>query len=427
MTGGERDLLLPRGSRLLHIGPHKTGTTSIQSAFHTNRTELAAQGVHYAGTQRQPMQAAHAVTGRASPYADGKTPPIGRWLALVREVRGAGEDRVVISSEGFADADDAAVRRVISDLGPGQVHVVVTLRPLVELLPSQWQQQVQSGMTMPYEDWLQAVFNDPSNRVSRAFWQRHRHDELIRRWATEAGAGNLTAIVAESADRDGVLRVLESMVGLRPGTLVPEPDLSNRSLTLAEVETIRAFNAAFRAEGLGTQLHAKVMRFGAAELMKRRAPEPDEPRIQTPAWAVDRATEVGREIVEGIKSSGVRVIGDRATLAPASPRAAARKSAPAVPAKSAPRAAAEEAWPTIGSTAALGIVLASGLARDASSMAGVEEAWPDGPLDRGTPPPRPRVEPLELARVSTPLLGLVLVRRLLGAAVSRLPLPRRTA
>jgi hypothetical protein len=422
---GESDLLLPAGSRLLHIGPHKTGTTSVQSAFHTHRDELAAQGVRYAGTQRQPMQAAHAVTGRASPYADGKTPPIRRWLALVREIRGAREDRVVVSSEGFTDADAAAVRRVIGDLGVGQVHVVVTLRPLVELLPSQWQQQVQSGMTMAYEDWLEAVFNDPTNRVSQGFWHRHRHDELVRRWASEAGAGALTAIVVDGADRDRVLRTLESMVGLRAGTLIPEPELSNRSLTLAEVETIRAFNAAFRAEGLGTQLHAKVMRFGAAELMKRRTPEPAEPRIQTPSWAVDRAAEVGREIVEGIRSSGVRVVGDLASLVAPSSRAAggAVRKAPAV--SVAARRAAEEAWPRIGATAALGIVLASGLARDASSVAGVEDAWPDGPLDRGALPPRPRVEPLELARVSTPLLGLVLVRRLVGAAASRLPLPRR--
>jgi hypothetical protein len=35
------------------------------------------------------------------------------------------------------------------------------------------------------------------------------------------------------------------------------------------------------------------------------------------------------------------------------------------------------------------------------------------------------VEPLELARVSTPLLGLVLVRRLIGAGIAKLPLPRR--
>jgi hypothetical protein len=426
VIGGDGDLLLPAGSRLLHIGPHKTGTTSVQSAFHTNRAELAAQGVRYAGTQRQPMQAAHAVTGRASPYADGKTPPIGRWLALVREVRGAPEGRVVISSEGFADADDTTVRRVIDDLGAGQVHVVVTLRPLIDLLPSQWQQQVQSGMTMAYEDWLEAVFNDPANRVSQAFWHRHRHDELIRRWASEAGAGNLTAIVVDGADRDRVLRVLESMVGLRGGTLVPEPDLSNRSLTFAEVETIRAFNVAFRSEGLGTQLHAKVMRFGAAELMKRRAPERDEPRIQTPAWAADRAAEVEREIVEGIKSSGVPVIGDLSSLTTSS-QPTSTKAASAWSLKTAAaRRAADAAWPTIGATASLGIVLASGLARDASSVADVVEAWPDGPLDRGTPPPRPRVEPLELARVSTPLLGLVLVRRLLGAAASRLPLPRRT-
>jgi hypothetical protein len=424
VIGGEGDLLLPAGSRLLHIGPHKTGTTSVQSAFHTNRAELASQGVRYAGLQRQPMQAAHAVTGRASPYADGKTPPIGRWLALVREIRGAREDRVVISSEGFADADTAAVRRVISDLGVGRAHVVVTLRPLVELLPSQWQQQVQSGMTMAYEDWLEAVFNDPSNRVSHGFWHRHRHDELIRRWAVEAGAGNVTAIVVDSADRDRVLRTLESMVGLRAGTLVPESELSNRSLTLAEVETIRAFNAAFRAEGLGTQLHAKVMRFGAAELMKRRVPTRDEPRIETPRWAVDRAAEAGREIVDGIASSGVRVVGDLASLVASSP-AAGRAPDKARATGAAARRAAEEAWPRIGATAALGIVLASGLARDASSVAGVEDAWPDGPLDRGTPPPRPRVEPLELARVSTPLLGLVLVRRLVGAAASRLPLPWR--
>ncbi|MEJ7756576.1 MAG: hypothetical protein WKF83_09890 [Nocardioidaceae bacterium] len=35
------DLLLPKGTRLLHIGPHKTGTTSLQGAFHNNRDRLA--------------------------------------------------------------------------------------------------------------------------------------------------------------------------------------------------------------------------------------------------------------------------------------------------------------------------------------------------------------------------------------------------
>jgi len=401
----------------VHIGPHKTGTTAIQSAFHGNRPALAEQGVHYAGSQRQPMQAVHALTGRPSPYADGGVPPMRRWSGLVGEIRRAGGNAVVVSSEGFADADDDAIRRVVADLDADRLHVVVTLRPLIELLPSQWQQHLQSGMTTAYEDWLRAVFDKPDERVSRSFWQRHHHDELIARWASAVGTQNVTVIVGDPADRGALLRSFEGMLGLRPGTLASEPDLTNRSLTEAEAEAVRAFNVAFRAEGLGTPLHAKVMRFGAAELLKRREPSRDEPRIRTPEWAVTRASEVAAEIIAGITSSGVRVLGNLADLRP-EPVAYQEPS-------QAQRRAAEAAWPRIGATMALGIVLASGLARGAGARETIDAAWPDGPPERGSQPPRARVEPLELARVSTPLLGLVLVRRMVGAATSIIPRPRR--
>jgi hypothetical protein len=419
VTANERDLLLPVGARLLHIGPHKTGTTSLQSAFHVGRRAVSKQGVHYAGPNRQPMQAAHAITGKPSPYADGKPPSRARWEDLVREVEGAREPRVVISSEGFADANEAGIRTVIADLGGDRVHVVVTLRPLASILPSQWQQYVQGGMTLAYESWLDAMLNKPVGAISPSFWHRHRHDRLIASWAAVAGPSNVTAIVAEDAERDHVLRVFERLTGLREGTLVPEADLVNRSLTLAEIETVRAFNLAFRSEGLGTQLHTKVMRFGAAEHLKRREPGPDEPRIQTPAWAVEKATEVAGEIVAGVAASGVRVLGDLESLATAE-RRAARKAA-----RTLRTGTPDETWAQVGATAAVGILLASGLARGPKATGGSGEAWPDGMPDAGAPPPRARVEPLELARLSTPLLGLVLIRRLVGAVLSRLPLPRR--
>lgn len=41
----------PDGSVILHIGPHKTGTTTLQAAFHQNREPLEAQGVHYVGSR----------------------------------------------------------------------------------------------------------------------------------------------------------------------------------------------------------------------------------------------------------------------------------------------------------------------------------------------------------------------------------------
>jgi hypothetical protein len=416
--------VVPSGTRLLHIGPHKTGTTALQSAFHSQRTELESQGVHYTGPNRQPMGAAHAITGAPSPYSDGKAPPISRWNDLVREVRGAGAARVVISSEGFADADTDGVAKVVGDLDASRLRVVLTLRPLAAILPSQWQQYVQGGMTLAYEDWLHAMLDGAPGRapasapgsVTPGFWRRHRHHELVTRWAAAAGADHVTVIVGDERDHDRQLRVFEELLGLREGTLVPEANLGNRSLTWPEVESLRAFNAAFRAEGLGTQLHTKLVRFGSAELLKQRTPAPGEPRIDTPAWALERAAAIQREIVDGIARAGVNVIGDLESLAAPSPAAA-----PTTPGYD-----VDAVWADVGATMALGVVLASGLARGDASTAWKQIPWPDGPLPRGARPPRARVEPLELARVSTPLLGLILVRRLAGGAIARLRPAKRS-
>ncbi len=423
MNAGDGRLLLPEGARLVHIGPHKTGTTALQSAFHVARRDAAAQGVHYAGPNRQPMQAAHAITGKPSPYADGKTPPRSRWRDLVREVEGAAGQRAVISSEGFADADDDGIRTVIGDLGKDRVHVVITLRPLASILPSQWQQYVQGGMTRSYVKWLDAMLNPAPGSPLPDFWVRHRHDALVGRWAAVAGPSNVTVIVADEADRDRQLRRFEALTGLREGTLVPEDDLSNRSLRLPEVETVRAFNIAYRAAGLGTMLHMKVMRLGAAEHLKRRVPGADEPRIETPAWALQRADAIAREIVDGIARSGVRIVGDLESLA--APVAPPMTDAGSTVARALRHQIADETWAEIGGRMAMGIVLASGLARGSQAAAGSDAAWPDGPVGRLKAPPRAYVEPLELARISTPLLGLVLLRRLAGGLLSRLPLPRR--
>jgi len=133
------DLTLAAGTRLLHIGPHKTGTTALQGAFHLARARLAAHGVFYAGADRSPVRATLAVTGRPAMLGEA-SPDIALWDNLVRTVRESGDQRVVISSEFFDDADDAVARRVVADLGGPRVHVVATLRPLARVMPSQWQQ-----------------------------------------------------------------------------------------------------------------------------------------------------------------------------------------------------------------------------------------------------------------------------------------------
>ena len=252
-------VLLEPGTRLLHIGPHKTGTTAIQGALHLARERLAAEGVVYPGRGRQPLWPILAVTGQPA-LLGGPRPEISYWDNLVREVRAAGDQRVVLSSEFFAEADDATARRVIADLGGARVHVVVTLRSLTRILPSQWQQYLQNGFHFRYLEWLEGILSDPPRTPTPGFWRRHRHDELVTRWAAENGPENLTVIVLDESDRLMLLRVFESMLGLPGGFLVPEERAANRSLTVGGGRTRPAAQRGIQPPGLAApqlrQVHA---------------------------------------------------------------------------------------------------------------------------------------------------------------------------
>jgi len=302
------------GSRLLHIGPHKTGTSAIQGALYLARKRLAAEGVVYPGQGRTVLWPILAVTGQPA-LRGGPRPEMSYWDSLVRDVRAAGDQRVVLSSEFFAEADDATVRRVIADLGGARVHVVVTLRSLTRILPSQWQQYLQNGFDFRYLEWLEGILSEPPRTPTPGFWRRHRHDALVTRWAAENGPENLTVIVLDESDRLMLLRVFESMLGLPGGFLVPEERAANRSLTAAEAELVRMLNEEFSRRAWPHRDYGRFMRYGAVEHMKEaRRPSPDEPRIATPSWALVRAAEISAEMAAGIETLGVNIVGDIASL-----------------------------------------------------------------------------------------------------------------
>ena len=305
------DLQLQAGTRLLHIGPHKTGTTMIQDALHLARERLATQGVLYPGTGRQPLRAMLAVTGQPTLLGEPE-PDMADWDSLVREIAGAHDQRVVVSSEFLAQASDAVASRVVRDLGGPRVHVVVTLRPLTKILPSQWQQYLQNGYHFHYLEWLEGILKDPPDTPTPAFWLRHRHDQLVARWMK--AAPNLTVVVVNDDDRMMLLRTFESMLGLPSGFLVPGANAANRSLTLAEAEVVRLLNEEFKRRKWPSRHYARFVRYGAVQQMKMRQPERGEPRIVTPVWALKRATEVGAEMAENIAALGVPVIGDLSAL-----------------------------------------------------------------------------------------------------------------
>lgn len=341
---------------MLHIGPHKTGTTSVQGAFHHARRDVAAQGVHYAGPNRHPRQAAQAAATRSARGRRGGS--MRAWNGLVREIRRS-RGRVVVSSEWLSDAAPPDIRRIVDDLDPARVQVVVTLRPLASILASQWQQFVQAGVSIAYEPWLRTIFDGPDSGTGKRFWHRHRHDRLIERWAAVAGPQRLTAVVADDRDHAAVLRVFERLLGLRDGTLQLDPDRTNRSLTRPEAELVRTMNDHLAGVGIEGPQRLDLVLFGAAASLKLREADRAEPRILTPAWALERAAAAAGEIVDGIRGSGVRVVGDLDRLLEGPSAATARAT---------PRPVLERVWPDIAATGALGVLTAAGLARSGRGL-----------------------------------------------------------
>jgi hypothetical protein len=332
VEGAARPAPLPAGTRLLHIGPHKTGTTAIQGALFEAQDRLPAHGVEFPGTTRHPMEAVLAAVARPAMMGD-VVPTEQHWAGLVQQVRAAGRRTAVISSEFFADAeDDATIARIVEQLGGDRVHVLVTLRPLARIMPSQWQQYVQNGLRMGYEDWLRHMLRKaPYEQPTPSFWRRHRHDRLVERWARAVGPERVTVVVVDDRDRDRLMRTFEALLGLPENLLQPVPDTANRSLTLAETEMLRNLNKEFRGNELPDELYSKLVRNGAVMHMKNTcSPTPEDVKISTPRWAVEEAARIAGEMMDGITRTGVRVLGDPALLSAVPESAGERPEKPRI-------------------------------------------------------------------------------------------------
>jgi hypothetical protein len=308
-------LLLPDDAVLLHVGMFKTGTTAIQGALFRARPQLAEHGVLHAGETRNPMQAVLAFRGQQMP---GKPPPRPeQWDNLVAQVAAAADQRVVVSSEFLGTSGVETARRAVAALGGPRVHVVVTLRPLAKMMPSQWQQYVRSrATTSSYDDWLDGMLRKPPfKRPTPSFWNRNHHDVLVERWASVVGPENLTVIIVDEADRTFLMRTFEDLLGLPAGLLVADKDTENRSLTLAEVELVRQINVEFKNRGWSDELYRRMVLKGIGfQMQTNRIPHVDEPRITTPQWALDRVAEIGAAAADKISTLGVRIVGDISTL-----------------------------------------------------------------------------------------------------------------
>ena len=337
MSGSPADsLLLPPRTRLLHIGPMKTGTTSLQAAAHARRKILLEHGVRYPGHWFNHRRELGALMGwsvstwrRTGPLdpdlfetddpsmttRPSGIPPRSEWDRLKSEIDADQTRRILITHEFLSQADDATARRIVDAIGD-PIHVSLTLRAPGAIVPSLWAQGIRDeARTISFDDWLGRLYGgDPDGPISARTARAYDQGQLVQRWARLVGPENVTVVVVNKSDPDLLTGSFEAMLGLPPGTLKWRN--TNRSLSATDAELFRQVNAVLRERGADWRTFYGLVWKGAIRLgPERREPMPDEPRVLLPPWAGERASEDGRRFAEEIRDSGVRVAGNLDDLA----------------------------------------------------------------------------------------------------------------
>ena len=180
----------PRRRLLLHIGPHKTGSTTFQTYLSTHRRELASRGIGLVST---PLMRRHGVgPGFVAPWAAALRNETGVWYrrkgitlamlakehnAIVAQLRRGGD--LVMSCEELSILGPTAVNRVRAALRGFDVTVVAVYRDLVSRALSHAtfnHDQVGTPLT------LHKVIHDPTISSYRKILDLWRPVTLLPLW-----------------------------------------------------------------------------------------------------------------------------------------------------------------------------------------------------------------------------------------------------
>jgi hypothetical protein len=311
---------LAAGTRVLHIGIPKTGTTAVQHAAAHHRAELLKHGVCYPGRTLNHREAVCALMGRRLGWtgAGDYVPDIRLWQRLLAEVQQHPGARSLISHEFASESDDEQAQRFVDSLGES-IHVVVTLRGFAWLLSSSWQQYVKAGRRQPFERWLKEILiEQPGQSAAPAFYKRNDQAAIVGRWVDVVGADRVTVIIADKQKPHQLTDAFEDLLGLPHGLLQHGEAgglAANRSMSMPEAELIRRMNCVVREHGFSWQEFTALIRNGAiARLLEARRPTAAERKIALPQWAAENATERARAYAQGVGALGCRVIGDLESL-----------------------------------------------------------------------------------------------------------------
>jgi hypothetical protein len=284
----------------LHPGPLKTGTTYLQSLLYANRESFLAQRITIVGNQASHYRAANELMRRKSLRMTSV--PQGAWRRTRAAVLRAPGD-VVMSCERYSLFRGVHVQRVLEDLPDREVHVVLTLRDLVAVLPARWQEGIKNGGTASWAQFQERIARDPARlrKITRAV-------STLEAWAAALPAERVHVVTVppSSAPRTLLFERFCEAIGADPTRLQTlEATRVNRSMDLVTTELVRRVNAQTAVKLPGPAQQSEIKEFLAQELAKRSRARPE-----LGAAVLEAAKAETQTLVRHIETGGFHVVGD---------------------------------------------------------------------------------------------------------------------
>lgn len=291
----------------VHIGLPKTGTSYLQAILWPAREQLRAVGLLLPGRRKADHLFASMIVRDDPGIRRRPADAPGAWDRVRADIAGWGGD-ALISHEFFCAATAEQARRMVGELAPAEVHVVVTAREPLGLFTSSWQESLKNKGTTPLRDYGRSVSDDP-----RDVWDWRSLDLglVLERWGPAVPAERVHVICPGPAGSPHELlwERFAGVLGLDPAACDSSHGFANASMGVVEAETLRRVNAALPAYS-GHARGVWIRSFLADERLVPRRGEPFRPADDQVADCRER----GRRAVEMLRASSYDVVGDPALL-----------------------------------------------------------------------------------------------------------------
>jgi hypothetical protein len=291
----------------LHVGLPKTGTTQLQGVLWANRALLASRGIYYPG-QRGAAHwwAARDLLGSRSPEVQGA------WAQLADLVQHSSAERVIVSHEMFAAAQEKHIEQILTDFAKREVHVVLSIRDFSRIVSATWQERAKNREVEAWPHFLESVAEGPAG--GHRFWRLQDVPRILESWRAVVPGEQIHVVTVPplTADRLLLLRRFSEAVGLDPTDLdIPRPE-ANQSIGAVEIAVLQRLNQA--SADLDAESYRRLVKnFVVPKMLATR---PDQLRVvlpeETRPWVLDET----RRIREAIGRVGCRVVGDLDDLDP---------------------------------------------------------------------------------------------------------------